>query len=218
MREHLFKDKDGKLSPAAATIPVNQWIYQPGLPASAPVPVSDAFQTVDHDIAMWTDGGEIATAEWSTQEWLHFLRGLPRQLNPAAMRRLDSSYHLTDSGNDEILDQWLLMAIRNHYKPAYPRLEEFLMTVGRRKYVKPLYEALDTQGGDRDLRESETDVPSDHAGDARLDPSGKADKVNESPLRLSGRAGTRSNGFQRPGDLRSSCPARRGESAIRGSR
>jgi hypothetical protein len=87
--------------------------------------------------------GEIPTAKWSTQEWLRFLRGLPQQLDPAAMRRLDTAYHLTDSGNDEILDQWLLMAIRNHYKPAYPRLEEFLMTVGRRKYVKPLYEALD---------------------------------------------------------------------------
>jgi hypothetical protein len=35
------------------------------------------------------------------------------------------------------------MAIRNHYEPAYPRLEEFLMTVGRRKYIKPLYDALD---------------------------------------------------------------------------
>lgn len=145
MREHLFKGKDGKLSPAAATIPLDQWIYQPGLPASAPVPVSEAFQTVDRDITVWTGGGDITTAEWSTQEWLHFLRGLPQQLNQAAMRRLDSLYHLTDSGNDEILDQWLLMAIRNHYKPAYPRLEEFLMTVGRRKYVKPLYEALDVK-------------------------------------------------------------------------
>ena len=35
------------------------------------------------------------------------------------------------------------MAIRNRYEPAYPRLEEFLIEVGRRKYVKPLYEAMD---------------------------------------------------------------------------
>src|SRR2546421_609741 len=27
-------------------------------------------------------------------------------------------------------------------EPAYPRLEEFLTTVGRRKYLKPLYEEL----------------------------------------------------------------------------
>jgi hypothetical protein len=61
------------------------------------------------------------------------------------MRELDSTYHLTRSGNDEILDQWLLMAIRNRYEPAYPRLERFLIDVGRRKFVKPLYEAMDVK-------------------------------------------------------------------------
>jgi leukotriene-A4 hydrolase len=35
------------------------------------------------------------------------------------------------------------MAIRNRYAPASSRLEEFLTTVGRRKYVKPLYDAMD---------------------------------------------------------------------------
>jgi leukotriene-A4 hydrolase len=122
---------------------VNEWVFQPGLPASARVPVPEAFQSVDLQLADWLRGKKIDTAEWSTQEWLHFLRGLPRELGAPRMRRLDSAWKLTESGNDEILDQWLLMAIRNHYEPAYPRLEEFLMTVGRRKYVKPLYDALD---------------------------------------------------------------------------
>jgi ssDNA-specific exonuclease RecJ len=39
------------------------------------------------------------------------------------------------------------MAVRNRYAPANPsvneRLEDFLTTVGRRKYVKPLYAAMD---------------------------------------------------------------------------
>jgi leukotriene-A4 hydrolase len=127
----------------ARRIEVNEWVYQPGLPASARVPVSEAFQSVDLKLADWLRGKKIDTVEWSTQEWLHFLRGLPEKLGLARMRRLDSSWRLTESANDEILDQWLLMAIRNGYEPAYPRLEEFLMTVGRRKYIKPLYEALD---------------------------------------------------------------------------
>jgi leukotriene-A4 hydrolase len=124
---------------------VNEWVFQPGLPVSARVPVSDAFQSVDLALADWLKNKKIETSEWSTQEWLHFLRGLPRDLGVARMRRLDTSWRLTESNNDEILDQWLLMAIRNHYEPAYPRLEEFLMTVGRRKYVKPLYDAMDAK-------------------------------------------------------------------------
>ena len=130
---------------AAGRIDVNEWVFQPGLPVSARVPVSEAFQSVDLAMADWLKNKKIETSEWSTQEWLHFLRGLPRDLGIARMRRLDTSWRLTESNNDELLDQWLLMAIRNHYEPAYPRLEEFLMTVGRRKYVKPLYEAMDAK-------------------------------------------------------------------------
>jgi leukotriene-A4 hydrolase len=151
LRNHLLNpppDPAGKttLKPIGDDeVNVKEWVYQPGLPPSARAPVSEAFQAVDLAMADWLRGNRIDTAAWSTQEWLHFLRGLPRKLDAAKMRRLDSGWHLTESGNDEILDQWLLMSIRNRYDPAYPRLEEFLMTVGRRKYVKPLYEALDSK-------------------------------------------------------------------------
>src|SRR5262249_10891439 len=52
------------------------------------------------------------------------------------------AFNLSHSGNSEIAFQWLLMAISNHYEAAFPRLEEFLTTVGRRKFLKPLYEEL----------------------------------------------------------------------------
>ena len=34
------------------------------------------------------------------------------------------------------------MSVRNGYAAADEKLEEFLLTVGRRKYIKPLYEEL----------------------------------------------------------------------------
>ena len=126
MREHLFHH-DLEL---AERIPVHQWVFEPGLPASASVPVFEESPEME---------------KWSTHEWLRFLRGLPKRLEASRMQELDAIWHLTASGNYEILDQWLLMAIRNRYTPAYPRLEEFLMEVGRRKYVKPLYEAMDLE-------------------------------------------------------------------------
>ena len=40
------------------------------------------------------------------------------------------------------------MAIAGGYEPAYARLEEFLCSVGRRKFLKPLYgELLKTPAG-----------------------------------------------------------------------
>jgi hypothetical protein len=88
-------------------------------------------------------GHSIDTANWTTQEWQRFLLGLPEHLDPAQMRRLDKAFHLTDSGNSEILSQWLLMAVRNRYAAVNDKLAEFLTSVGRRKYVKPLYAAMD---------------------------------------------------------------------------
>jgi len=49
---------------------------------------------------------------------------------------------LTKIGNAEIAHQWLLISIRNKYEPAYPRLQEYLTSIGRQKLIKPLYEEL----------------------------------------------------------------------------
>jgi hypothetical protein len=64
------------------------------------------------------------------------------------MAELDRAFRFTSSGNSEITNQWLLVAIASDYAPAYPRLEQFLTSMGRRKFAKPLYEALvKTPGG-----------------------------------------------------------------------
>ena len=134
----------------AARIPVEEWINKPGLPSAAPRPTSPAFARVEEQSKLWLEGkitaSQIPTAKWTTQEWLHFLKSVQDGLaggSPAArMSELDQAFNLTRSGNSEIAFQWLLMSIRNAYRPAYPRVEEFLMSIGRRKFIKPLYEEL----------------------------------------------------------------------------
>jgi leukotriene-A4 hydrolase len=149
MQHHLFapeRKPDARADapvPKPISFPVKEWVYQAGLPASAVPPRSEAFAVVDLAIADWLHGRSIATAAWTTQEWLRFLRGLPEKLDAHKLKALDTSFHFTASANNEILAQWLLMAVKNRYAPANDRLEEFLTTVGRRKYVKPLYVAMD---------------------------------------------------------------------------
>ncbi|MDQ5872197.1 MAG: M1 family metallopeptidase, partial [Acidobacteriota bacterium] len=130
----------------AKQVPIEEWIEKPGLPASAPRPTSEALARVESVAAEWRDGkiraSELPTAEWSTQEWLHFLRALPPPLPKEKLAELDGAFHLTDAGNSEITSQWLLLAITSGYEPAYPRLERFLTSMGRRKFLKPLYEEL----------------------------------------------------------------------------
>jgi aminopeptidase N len=119
-------------------LPVEEWIFHSGIPSGAAEPHSDAFRGVEGEAKRWQLGDRIDTSRWSTQLWLHFLRTLQ---NPD-LSRLDREFHLTEAGNSEILHQWLLMAVRAQYEPAYSRMEQFLATVGRRKYLKPLYTEL----------------------------------------------------------------------------
>ncbi len=117
--------------PALQQVPLDQWIFSPGIPPGAFEPQSDAFTRVE-------SGWPADTSRWSSQEWLHFLR----TQNPPDMARLDREFHFTGSLNSEILHQWLLMSVKAGYEPAYTRLAEFLSSVGRRKFVKPLYSEL----------------------------------------------------------------------------
>ena len=130
----------------AARVPVEPWIAQPGLPSSAPQPKSDAFSKVEQQATSWLKGetpaARLSTSGWTTQEWLHFLKFLPEKLSREQMEQLDNAFKLTRSGNSEIAHQWLLMAIHNEYQAAYPRLEEYLISVGRQKLIKPLYQEL----------------------------------------------------------------------------
>jgi hypothetical protein len=125
---------------------VHSWLDEPGLPAGFPEPQSARFSAVERQAHGWLTGAttvdRIETAGWSTQEWLHFLRALPEDLPAARLAELDAAHQLTDRGNAEVVAQWLRMAIRGSYAPADRRLETFLTTIGRRKYVVPLYAEL----------------------------------------------------------------------------
>ena len=136
----------------APQLQIEKWVYEPGLPANAPQPRSAAFLKVEQQAALWLQGkvsaSELDTKDWNTQQWIHFLRYLTPVPDVDKMRELDEAFGFTESGNSEILSQWLLKVIRRGYEPAYPRLEQFLTTEGGRKYLRPLYEELmKTPGG-----------------------------------------------------------------------
>ena len=59
---------------------------------------------------------------------------------------LDRSLGLSATGNSEVLFAWLRLALANRYEPAVPAAERFLTTMGRRKFVQPLFQVLMRQG------------------------------------------------------------------------
>jgi leukotriene-A4 hydrolase len=129
-------------SALAATLNVHAWVYGPGIPANCPRADMERFEKVDSARKNFLAGkplAELDTKAWTTHEWLHFLRKMPKPLPMDQMKQLDAQYHFTQSGNSEIADLWYVMAVAADYKPAYPAMETFLSRVGRRKFLEPLY-------------------------------------------------------------------------------
>ncbi len=133
------------LPAAAAEVDVREWLHAPGLPEDAPRVRSEALQVVDDARARWLAGEPASALDsggWVTQQWLHFLEGLPDDLGAERMAALDDAFGFGESGNSEIQCVWLRLAVQHGYGAADAHLEEFLMTVGRRKYLSPLYKEL----------------------------------------------------------------------------
>jgi aminopeptidase N len=128
---------------------LDEWVYKPGLPANAVLPDPKSFAPVDEALRAFGGGGAAPAplwAKWTTAERLRFLDGLPRELPQPRLAELDRSLQLTGSRNAETLFAWLQLALANRYEPAVPAAEQFLMSMGRRKFVAPLFETLAKEG------------------------------------------------------------------------
>lgn len=129
---------------------VDEWVYEPGIPDNLPVVESDRFTVVDSAVSGFMANGNLpdksTTGDWSTHEWLHFIHQLPKDVSKEQLAKLDKAYGFTQSGNTEIVAAWFQPTIRNGYEKVYPRVEKFLVSVGRRKFLTPTYKALKESG------------------------------------------------------------------------
>jgi len=138
------------IQPYGVDIDIDEWIYGAGIPANCPSITSDKFTKVDAVVANVAKGQvptQSTTKEWTTHEWLHFIRALDNNVESKSLDALNDLYNFADSGNSEIAAAWYEKSIKlGHYDYFRPQLEEFLFTVGRRKFLTPLYSALKEAG------------------------------------------------------------------------
>ncbi|MBI1317096.1 aminopeptidase [bacterium] len=148
------------LSPEeSAQIGVDRWVYETGLPDNLPVPKAVRFEKIDALAAECLKTGrmpedEAVTRDWSTHEWLRFverLEGAP----VALLYDIDRLHGLCASRNAEIAAAWYVRTLKaapsadgnwTYVPPTHPEysahLERFVLEVGRRKFIVPIYKAL----------------------------------------------------------------------------
>jgi aminopeptidase N len=150
---HSFRSTDTRTFEAFAraglpAFPLERWLHEPGLPADVAPQTSALADAIEAASNAFSGSGALpATERWTTLEWVVFLRALPANLALAKVRALDTKFALTASPNAEIAMHWLPIAIRANDVAAKPAIASFLTTVGRRRMVRPVYEAMVEQGG-----------------------------------------------------------------------
>ena len=122
------------------------WLYEPGVPETAPQTASARFDAVDAARKAWLDAGTLPdkalSDKWVTQEWVHFIEGMPETLPVEKLAALDAAYSFTGTPNGEIAQRWYPLAVRSGYDAANDEIAAFLQKIGRRKLIMPTYTAL----------------------------------------------------------------------------
>lgn len=143
-KELLSEEKGWK-----EAIGIDEWVYGPGVPANIPIADPKRFEEVNTARDSWVAGSkakDLAAESWSTHQWLHFIRTMPDSINRAQLAELDAAFQFTQSTNAEIQCAWYACSVKKGYSEAYGAMEEFLIAVGRRKFLMPLYRAMKEKG------------------------------------------------------------------------
>jgi hypothetical protein len=142
LQENLLARSPNTVTPAE----LEAWLRGPGIPSFARRAQSRNLGIVNAARIAWSAEGKLPpssiTSPWSTQEWMHFLDGMPDTLTPEQMASLDAAYHFTGTPNGELAQRWYPLAVRSGYHAADGAMAAFMQRVGRRKLIMPIYEAL----------------------------------------------------------------------------
>jgi len=149
--EELLQTETSEVSRADA----EQWLYQPGLPADAPVPSSSTLKAVEALATVWAQGEievtEIPVKRWSPQATIHFINSLPPDLANERLAELDSGLGFSATRNAEIGRTWFIQVAQRRHTAAYEQLEQHLNRYGRGRLIEPVYLALAQNGSDLEL-------------------------------------------------------------------
>ncbi len=140
------------LEPNDIEFNTKEWLYEKGIPKNCVKIDSPRFKEVEKLADNLAAGknifktkrkkDKITRQKYITQEWLAFIRKLPKSISVEQLKLVDEKLNFKNSGNAEIMTEWFVLAIKAGYNDVRPEMEKFLMKVGRRKFLLPIYKTL----------------------------------------------------------------------------
>lgn len=142
LRKNLLAQHPGVMSEAE----LDEWLYGAGIPASAKRAVSSRLAALDTTRVAWLKGAlptaRLDTGKWNALEWMKFLNDIDGKATAAQLQELDKAFGLAKTGNNEVAFRFYRASVKAGNREVRAPLQAFLMSVGRQKFVVPLYAAL----------------------------------------------------------------------------
>lgn len=148
--------EDNLLKPNNIKFNTKAWLYGKGIPKNCIKIVSPRFVAMQKMADDFNAGKDIFKIKvkkrrrkidlkrdmYVTQEWLAFIRRLPRNISVDKLKLLDDKLDFKGWGNAEIATEWYILGVEASYEDIRPNMEKFLKKVGRRKFLLPIYKTL----------------------------------------------------------------------------
>ena len=87
---------------------------------------------------------KLERKDFIVQEWQTFIRALPKSISKEKLKIIDNNLGFKNCGNSEIMMEWYTKALENNYTEINGEIEDFVTKVGRRKYLMPIYSAMNS--------------------------------------------------------------------------
>ncbi len=140
-KELLDKNPDWK---KAANL--DAWVYGEGLPSDAVKPVSSELKKVAVMLSKYLQGTlkpeSFDTIGFTTHHWQYLIREFGQKATLEQVKTWDKIFKFSNRSNAEIVCDWFTLSIKVGYLQNRPQIETFLISVGRRKFLTPIYDEL----------------------------------------------------------------------------
>lgn len=161
--EQFIEFAQRELPKATRRLNMRRWIYEPGIPENVPIPVSQGAEEARRYARAMRNRfpSSDVVSTWPALQLAIFLEALPQEqsgLWAMQLAEFGVTHGLHVHGNAEIRCAFLLAMLKADMLDNRPlsirdSIAEFLSTVGRMKFINPIYRALNKSPAGREFAE-----------------------------------------------------------------
>jgi leukotriene-A4 hydrolase len=144
---------EGELPEAIQHVDIDEWIYAPGFPESAPTLSSSLFDDVKARIDAYESGtfpDDHQVANWIPDQIRLFLLMLPERIPVEDCRQLERIFSFKDSRNYFIMARFYLISVQSGYQDVLPDIERMVGSDGRMVTLAMIFRAMAKEGWTRE--------------------------------------------------------------------